>query len=124
MRNIESFYNIERDEFVQVVNFRDRTIKAMTWEEFWEVEHVEWIQRLPFRSELIPEKEIRRDYLDIHELDKPYGMSFWAFLVAEQLKDDFCEYENIRYRRAILKWFERNNLFSRLKMNVYLGELD
>lgn len=121
MRNIESFYNIERDEFVQVVDFRDRTIKAITWEEFWEVENVEWIQRLPFRSELIPEKVIRRDYLDIHELDKPYSMSFWSFLVAEQLKEDFCEYENTRYRRAILKWFERNNLFSRLKMNVYLA---
>lgn len=123
MRNIENFYNIERDEFVQVADFRARVIRTMTWEEFWELENEAWIKRLPFREELISKDDLRKDFLDIHEMNKPYGMNFWEFLITERLNEEFREYETVRYRKALLKWFEKNNLFSRLKIDVYVEEL-
>lgn len=120
MRSIDTFYNIERDEFVQVVDFKSRTIRTILWNEYWELENEDWIKRLPFREELIAKDKLRKDYFDIHNISKPYGMNFWKFLIAENLKEDFREYETECYRNAILKWFEQNNLFSRLKMDIYI----
>lgn len=122
MRSIDSYYNHERSEFVQVIDFRTGKIKLVPWEKFYENRGAKWIKRFPFRSELINELDLRQEYLDIHEINKPYGMNFWEFLIDEKLKDDFCEYETKRYSKAMTEWFEQNKVFSTLGIDVYVSE--
>ena len=122
MRNIESYFNSERSEFVQVIDFRIGSIKLLTWDKYHEVCEKSYIKRFPFRSELVGDTEMRKDYLDLHEMNKPYGMNFWEFLIDNKIKEDFCEYESKRYQNALLKWFEDNKVFSSLELDVYLQD--
>lgn len=122
MRSIDSYYNLERGEFVQVIDFRTGGVKTLTWEKYHEVCNLNYIKRLPFRSELVNERKLRKDYLDLHEINKPFGMNFWEFLVEERLKDDFCEYEAKHYQKALLKWFEEHKVFTSLSANIFLQD--
>ena len=118
-RSIESYINLEKSEFVEFVDLREKTLDCLPWSQFMKLEQMGLAIRFPFKSELICEKEIKKEYLDIVGIHQVHDESFLNFLIRNKMKDDYFEFERQQLIQAISKWVKDKNLENLFEWNDF-----
>ena len=114
-RNLESYINNERAEFIEFINLKNHKISCLPWQEFRVIEKKGIYLRFPYKSELLCEKDVHKTYMELRGIYKPQRENFFEFLTNQNLKDDYVDFESQYYRVAMIEWLKKNDLVFMLK---------